>query len=312
MPEALKPDDDTEPALDGTLIAELREDLQPTGEIRASLIVVAGWEIGREIEVHGEAQVLGRSPLAQTVIAAPSVSREHARIDCTEEAGHKVFTIADLGSSNGTRLNGTQIKSARLKNGDKIQLGDVVFKFLLQDHLDAQFHQTVYRRIHYDQLTGLMTMESFRRRLEAALAEATGPCTLAMTDLDGLKKVNDTHGHLAGRMVVQEMGVMMRAALRAQDLAGLYGGDEAILLFPGTTLIEATEIAEKLRRNIEEREFHFHGSTFRVSISQGLAEFPGHGRTPESLIAAADRALYAAKAAGRNCVRHAEPIAQGR
>lgn len=306
MAEALKPDDDTEQALDGTLIAELREDLQPAGPIRASLIVIAGWEIGREIEVHGEAQVLGRSPLAQTVIAAPSVSREHARIDCSEDAGHKVFSITDLGSSNGTRLNGTRVKTARLKNGDKIQLGDVVFKFLLQDDVDAQFHQTVYRRIHYDQLTGLMTMESFRRRLDTALAEATGPCTLAMTDLDGLKKVNDTYGHLAGRMVVQEMGVLIRAAVRAQDLAGLYGGDEAILFFPNTPLAEAAEIAEKLRRSIERREFHFQGNAFRVSISQGLAEYPAQGRTPETLIAAADRALYAAKAAGRNCVRLAE------
>lgn len=295
-------------APDATVIAAVAAGRTASPSTRASLVVLAGAEIGREIEVHGRGQILGRSPLAHVTLNAPSVSRQHVRIDRVEEDGAVFFELADLGSSNGTLVNGAQADKVRLKNGDRIAVGEVLLKFILQDDIDHQFHQEIHRLINYDRLTGLLTMESFRSHLDRLLqvTPQEQPFTLAMTDLDGLKKVNDTHGHLAGRMVVQEMGVMMRAALRPGDLAGLYGGDEAIILYPATKLADACEVAERLRRVIEEREFQHHGRQFRVSISQGLAEWPRHGRTIQELIAAADRALYAAKAAGRNCVRTVE------
>jgi len=197
------------------------------------------------------------------------------------------------------------VQAAPLHDGDKVQVGEVVFKFLERGSLDAQFHREIHRLINYNQLTGLMTMESFRRILEQATASVGAGQTfsLAMTDLDGLKKVNDTYGHLAGRMIIAEMGGAMRGILRAGDLAGLYGGDEAIVLFPSTSLAQAATLAEALRKRIEERLFDFRGNTFSVTISQGLAEWPRHGKTCEEIIAAADKALYRAKADGRNCVR---------
>ncbi len=101
-------------------------------------------------------------------------------------------------------------------------------------------------------------------------------------------------------MVVREMGVLMRQVLRRDDLAALYGGDEAVLLFESASLETAVEVAETLRKSIEAQEFEHEGNSFRVTISQGLAEWPRHGATAEALIASADRALYAAKEAGRN------------
>jgi len=272
---------------------------------KASLVVLGGWEIGREIELAEHEHVVGRSFSADTRVDSPSVSREHAKIACVQEGGASHFAITDLGSSNGTRVNGALVESTRLDHGDKIQMGDILFKFVLRDEADARFYQDVHRLIHYDQLTGLLTMDAFRRQLMAEMRKSgvEGHLTIAMTDLDGLKRVNDTYGHLAGRMVVREMGVMMRHALRDQDLAALYGGDEAVILFPGTGLEQAREIAEALRRTIAERIFEHHGQTFQVTISQGLSEWPRHGRNVEELIAAADAALYAAKASGRNCVR---------
>ena len=109
-------------------------------------------------------------------------------------------------------------------------------------------------------------------------------------------------------MVIGAMGRIILESLRESDYAGLYGGDEGILLFPDTTLQEAQELSEKLRANIEAYSFEYDGKPIRVTISQGLAECPAHGRTPEALIASADRALYAAKAAGRNCVRLAPTL----
>lgn len=290
--------------LDATLVARLEEaPTLPAGQ-RASLIVVAGWEIGREIEVHGQAQELGRSNLATTCVSAPSVSRRHSRIDLCEDAGQPCFVIRDLGSSNGTFVNGTRVERHALRDGDKVRLGDVLFKFTIQDEIDAQFHQRVHQLIHYDQLTGLLTMEAFRARLDTALRHRarSQPMVLAMTDLDGLKRVNDTHGHLAGRMVVREMGLMIRQSLRPQDLAGLYGGDEAILLFPDADLAAAAVVAGRLRETVARRVFDHNGHSFGVTISQGIAEWPLHGDSVEALIAAADAALYDAKAQGRNRV----------
>jgi diguanylate cyclase (GGDEF)-like protein len=108
-------------------------------------------------------------------------------------------------------------------------------------------------------------------------------------------------------MVVREMGAMIRQCLRKQDLGGLYGGDETILLFPDLPMNDALPIAEAIRETIAARAFEHQGHAFKVTISQGLAEFPAHGETVEKLIAAADHALYDAKRAGRNCVCCAEP-----
>lgn len=284
---------------------ELRAGRPEAGERSASLIVIAGHEIGREYNLTETDMIIGRAEGATVHIPSRSVSRQHARILRISEDAEAAFLIEDLGSMNGTLVNEVAVTRSKLRNGDKIRVGEVLFKFVVQDPFDAEFHRAIHRLIHYDQLTGLMTMESFRRVLEdtVRLTPRNQPFTLAMTDLDGLKQVNDTYGHLAGRQVVAAMGAMMRATLRPSDRGGLYGGDEAIILYPKTPVTEAQQIAEQLRQTVEARVFEHSGHTFQVTISQGLAEWPRHGAKPEAIIAAADQALYAAKAAGRNCVR---------
>jgi diguanylate cyclase (GGDEF)-like protein len=303
-----KLEDTGDMGLDATIMGDSLTPPQLAETIEATLIVIAGGDIGSSIEVHGRGQIFGRSPLANNTFLSPSVSRQHMRIDKVEGDGPCYFRLTDLHSSNGTLVNGVRVEEARLKDGDKVTMGEILFKFILQDEAEHAFHQQIQRLIHYDRLTGLLTMESFRLRLEEHMRskETNERFVLAMTDLDGLKRVNDTHGHLAGRMIIREMGVIMRQALRKDDIAGLYGGDEAIVIYPTCSLAEAHEIAEHLRAAIERRVFEMDGRHFQVTISQGLAEFPRHGIEVRQLIAAADRALYAAKAAGRNCIRHAE------
>ncbi len=304
------PDEEaTDPKLEDRTLVINPEDLNDAPSIhKASLVVVSGWEIGKQIELTKHEHVIGRSLLASTRINSPSVSREHAKIIRVQEDGEEFFVVKDLNSSNGTRVNGDTATSARLQNGDKIQMGDVVFKFVLEDAVDVRFYKDIHHLIHYDQLTGLLKMDAFKRELEAEIhkSHSHDRFTLAMTDLDGLKRVNDSYGHLAGRMVVREMGAMIRQSLRPQDRAGLYGGDESIMLYPGASLEAAAEIAERIRQTIQSRVFELDGNTFGVTISQGLSEWPKHGRTVEQLIASADKALYEAKAGGRNCTRFAQ------
>ncbi len=289
-------------------IEDLRKPATPEQEHRrAALLVLAGWEIGQEIQLTEDSIIIGRAQDIEVTINQASVSRRHAQIERVREEGVEAFQLTDMGSSNGTLINGVRQEKAFLRDGDKVQLGDVLFKFVVQDAYDAQYHQHIHRLIHFDQLTGLMTMESFRRYLDdwISRAEPGARMALSMTDLDGLKRVNDTYGHLAGRMVVREMGVMLRESIREQDRAGLYGGDEAIIIYPATALADAVLVAEKIRTTVAERMFTFRDQAFQVSISQGVAEWPIHGHTAEEIIAAADAALYAAKQDGRNCTRTA-------
>lgn len=282
--------------------------LENEGRQSASLVVISGGEIGREYPLDGPSALLGRTDEAQVQIASRSVSRRHAEVvRKVSPQGGEEFTVRDLGSTNGTLVNNVPVREARLHNGDKIQTGDIILKFVLQDALEARFSREVHRLIHFDQLTGLMTMESFRRVLDDAIrySREGEVFSLAMTDLDGLKRVNDTYGHLAGRKTVETMGATMREVLRSGDRAGLYGGDEAVVLYAKSPLKEAVAVAEELRMAIASLDLEQEGERFGVTISQGLAEWPRHGRTAEALIAAADRALYQAKADGRNCVRTA-------
>jgi diguanylate cyclase (GGDEF)-like protein len=288
--------------------ATIQADIRPapaTGvRTIARLIVLSGWEIGRVVELTRRKTSIGRSEAADVMIPEPLISRHHARVLHLRIGANDLYEVSDLGSSNGTFVNHSPVQHSGLVDGDTLQIGPVLFKFVVRDEAEGAFYRDVHRLIHYDQLTGLLTMDSFLRRVRPELVR-TKVLTLAMTDLDGLKRVNDTFGHLAGRMVVREMGVMFRSVLRTCDVAGLYGGDEAVIAFPETALGDAELLAEQLRTTVAEHRFELDGNEFSVTISQGLAQCPEHGRTAENLISAADRALYAAKAAGRNCVRTA-------
>ena len=304
------PGDDAN-STDRTLVVPTVElpkpDSQPPGS-KGSLVVLAGAEVGHEYPIEEHESVVGRSPNATVSIDLPSVSRYHARIIRIEDQGGTRFEVSDLKSTNGTLVNGAAVENARLAHGDTLQLGDVVFRFVVQDTVEGRFHSEIRHRLDHDGLTGLMMLDPFKRFVQVQITrgpERCGPFVLAMTDLDGLKGVNDTHGHLAGRMVVGQMGEIIRQVLLPDDRAALYGGDEATIFFANRTPQEGQAVAERLRELIKSKQFTYGGKTFSVSISQGLAHWPCHGETVEQLIAAADAALYRAKADGRNCVRMA-------
>lgn len=265
-----------------------------------ALVVLSGWEIGRQIAVGGDSTLIGRAPNCDVVVPSTSVSREHAKVEKTP-AG--VF-ISDLGSSNGTQVNGTPVVKARLSANDKVRMGEVVFRYIENDQEEYRYHQEVHRRIHEHGLTGLMTRDSFKERLGALIA-GTRPGVvhcLAITDLDGLKPINDQYGHDAGSAVITGMGAMIRNTLRATDFGGVYGGDECMLCFPHTTLAEAHKTVECLRAAIEQHHFTHGNEVYRVTLSCGIAAWPQHGQSLDVLFKAADEALYRAKRAGRNQV----------
>lgn len=163
-----------------------------------------------------------------------------------------------------------------------------------------------------DALTGLYNRRAFDDRLRQTLElhGRTGRSfALVMLDLDRFKKLNDERGHPAGDAALRMVANAVRRVPRLADEAARFGGEEFVVVLSDTELTGALQLAERLREAIEKAQTIFDGGSIRVTASVGLAVWPSDGSTPEELLAAADRALYAAKAAGRNRVVTAASLA---
>lgn len=164
------------------------------------------------------------------------------------------------------------------------------------------------RRSTLDPLTGLFNRSALERRLaeldrEVGPGEENAPQALLLCDLDHFKRVNDQLGHAVGDAVLKEVAYLMRAALRAGDSVYRVGGEEILIILPGTGAEDALEIAERLRRMVRER----HPGGVAVTISIGIAVAPSRPVDTDELIERADAALYAAKASGRDTVHLGPP-----
>ena len=121
-------------------------------------------------------------------------------------------------------------------------------------------------------------------------------------DLDGIKKINDTHGHLFGAYVIGESGHVIGRVLEGRGFASRFGGDEYVAALPGLDLDAAGAVGEEIRRAIAEHEFEREKIVLRPGISIGTASFPESADDAKSLFQRADEALYRAKRAGKNQV----------
>ena len=181
---------------------------------------------------------------------------------------------------------------------------DITERKHAEEELQALQHLLREQAIR-DPLTGLYN----RRYLEEAmtrellLAERKGYCVSAiMGDLDHFKLVNDRYGHRAGDEVLRTFGSLLKTVSRGSDIDCRYGGEEFLLLLPDMNEHSARARAESLRAALESTRVQFEGVSINVTGSFGVACFPKHARTGDDLTAAADKALYAAKEAGRNRV----------
>ncbi|MCZ7652869.1 MAG: diguanylate cyclase [Thermoanaerobaculia bacterium] len=156
-----------------------------------------------------------------------------------------------------------------------------------------------------DPLTGLFNRRYLEETLERELvrAERAGePLAAVLLDLDGFKVLNDRLGHAAGDELLRELGLLLRAKTRRSDFACRYGGDEFLVVMPGSSPEEAAARADDLRRAFAGQYATSPRQGIACTLSAGVAVYPGHAADLRALLAAADLALYAAKAAGRDRV----------
>jgi diguanylate cyclase (GGDEF)-like protein len=157
-----------------------------------------------------------------------------------------------------------------------------------------------------DGLTGCYNKRHFHNELTACMNAATRSghkVSLVIADIDHFKSVNDTYGHHIGDVVIRELGTILKGLRSQTDLVARFGGEEFCVLCDRTTTEAAVELAERVRVALGAAIFETDNGPLQVTCSLGVATYPDHAANQETLFEAADRALYAAKHAGRNQVR---------
>ena len=222
------------------------------------------------------------------------LDRVHYGLRCRQKSGAEI-SIEVYGNTvtlNGKRVlvNVIQDITERNRAEQEIQA--------LQEKLQEQSMR--------DSLTGLYNRRYLEDAVERELRLAERhkyPVSLILGDLDHFKQVNDQYGHLAGDEVLRSFSLLLGRSSRSSDINCRYGGEEFLLIMPRMTAVDATERAELLRNELATTPITFDIRQIAVTASFGISSYPANGQTLDQLIAAADKALYAAKEAGRNLVQ---------
>jgi diguanylate cyclase (GGDEF)-like protein len=328
-PLRTKPFDDDSNSLREALQRELRKSVSP------SLLVILGKDVGTRVVLERSVE-MGRDPSCELPLHDENVSWRHARV---EDRGDGEWAVVDLGSTNGTLVNDRPCAGAILKPGDRVFLGKTVLE-LQQDALRDAHAAELERLISIDELSGLWVKRRFDAQLAASVeAVACGnvpALSVIVMDMDGVKAINDTHGHYMGAFVIGEAGHVIERALQKIEPRGFgtrFGGDEFAAAFPAMTKDVAVATAEKLRLAVVEHVYEKNGVRVHPGLSCGVATIDSQeesagvlsARRPmagdgnadgaaqstatatraadaEALFQAADQAMYRAKRAGKNRV----------
>jgi two-component system cell cycle response regulator len=296
-------DDERRITPDSTVVTAIAPNpFVPTPASDACLVVILGAEIGKRVPLEGRELVFGRSSNADVQLDIDNVSRSHASISKTPGG----WVLRDLDSTNGTFVNEVPVHQRILRDGDLIRIGRAMLKFLTGGNVEAQYHEEIYRLMTLDGLTQLYNQRYFQEALDREFARSKRyghPFSLVLFDIDHFKRINDTHGHLAGDDVLRRVSSLLRTKVRTNDIIARVGGEEFAVLLPEAGRMGAVALAEKLRRMIEAEHIEHKSAVIPVTVSLGAAEFNAALESGEALFKLADDKLYEAKRSGRNQVR---------
>lgn len=298
VPLKTKPFDDDSNSLREALQRELRKSVAP------SLVVVLGPDVGSRVVLDRSIET-GRDPACDLPLHDDNVSWRHARV---EDRGSGEWVVVDLGSTNGTLVDGQAASGEVLRPGQRIFLGKTVLE-VQQDALrDAQAAE-LERLISIDELSGLWVKRRFDAQLGSSVAAVTAgqvpALSVVVMDMDGVKGINDTHGHTMGAFVIGAAGHVIGACCERYEPRGFatrFGGDEFAAAFPGLGKDAAMAVAEEIRAAVVAHVYEKDGLRVHPGLSCGVATIPGDATSAEALFQAADQAMYRAKRAGKNRV----------
>lgn len=167
--------------------------------------------------------------------------------------------------------------------------------------IELKLFQETQASVYRDELTGLFNYRYFREHLPREIERNDrhdNSLSLVMIDIDDFKRYNDNHGHLAGNRALVALAELIEEAIRASDVALRYGGEEFVVMLPYTSKTDSLIVAERIRRRIERHRF----AAESLTVSLGIAAYPGDSAEPDDLVQKADSAMYMAKSRGKNCV----------
>ncbi len=286
---------------DTTQRTQLSPGPNPPEPMTACVVVIHGEGLGKRMDIGERALIVGRSHDADLRILHPSVSRQHCEVWFEEGR----YRVRDLKSTNRTRVNEVAIDMAELNDGDHITIGESILKFVSHVSVEARYHEEVHQLATHDALTGFYSRRHFLEIVEREIVRAIRshtPLSFAIMDVDWFKRINDSHGHLAGDAVLRQVAAEVHGALREGFMAGRIGGEEFAVLMPGVSRGDAFSECEALRQSVARSAFIVRGQRESVTVSLGLAHLGNIHQDRSSLMRAADSALYRAKEEGRNLV----------
>jgi two-component system cell cycle response regulator len=269
------------------------------------LVVLEGSSVGEVHKIGKSLVVLGRDSKCDIVIWEEGVSRQHAKI----EKQNQSFVVTDMGSTNGTFVNGEPAMQTILIEGDKIQMGEILLRFSFQDSIDVSHQENMREMAMRDPLTKAYNRRYFMDLIFKEInytVRIRQPLTCILIDIDFFKLVNDQYGHQAGDIVLQTVAQKLSKELRVYDAFARYGGEEFVIMLRTTALDNALILAERLRVVVENLQIPYEGKNIPITISMGVATLdPEKVVSVEDLLKEADGYLYQSKVNGRNRITSA-------
>jgi len=269
------------------------------------LLQLKGPRIGSRVFLPEGETIVGRSGSCTVVLDVESISRRH----CSLLVSGDEVRILDLGSTNGTWLNGRRLQAKEptsIEVGDRLEVGEVVYKLLREGDVEAAYLEELRRLAITDALTGAYNRRYLIELLEKEVVRCIRherPLSLLLFDIDHFKSINDTYGHLAGDRILEELAARIRTSfLRKADVFARFGGEEFAIVLTEADAERAGAAAERLRNVVARDPFVVDGTKVDVTISIGVGTLDEEVAGAQALLALADENLYRAKREGRNRV----------
>ncbi len=271
-------------------------------EKEACLIMIEGDFLGEVYVLSKQVTVIGRTDDVDIMLPDVDVSRHHAMLSRQS----REYSISDLGSTNGTRVNTEPLtESTILQDGDKIHISGTTLKFTFQDADDTEYLRQLRLLAIKDGLTRIYNRRYFMETIKKEFsysARTHSELGLIIFDIDHFKICNDQYGHPAGDFILKNIAALVETEARNYDIFARYGGEEFVFLLRDADQHAAIALAERIREMVASHTFKYDGNNLQISISLGVATYDGISsmNDDQELISTADRYLYMAKNAGRN------------
>jgi diguanylate cyclase (GGDEF)-like protein len=284
--------------------AAAKEDL-----LRAEALAGSNGDFYRGATLHFGEGVVGHAAMEQLPIIVADLQKEpREQLVPKPKAAHGFMAVPIV--SEGQTIGCVSFIALRPNEYtfEQQRLVDRLIRLASVGIQNARLHEKTVELAETDSMTGLLTNRAYQERLEAEFRKAQAArqsLSLLILDVDYFKRINDTYGHPQGDELLRQLGDVLRQHARKADICCRYGGDEFTIVMPETIKAEAAMVAGRIRQAIEETTFTLDGNPANVTISIGVAGYPQDVGQKVALVAAADKALYAAKHNGRNTVQMA-------